>query len=98
MSRVHESMEGLPDVPMRVMQILDALTVERHPKNFILICHELLMVIQARHSYMSDFHMISVAVEALHYIPELQMLENIFESSVIHILEMNKKKEIVTLV
>lgn len=94
MSRVHES-EGLPDVPMRVLQILDALTVERHPKNFILICHELLSVIQARHSYMSDFHMISVAVEVLHHIPELQMLESIFESTVIHTLNLNKKKRIV---
>lgn len=90
---MHDSMEEgqTRDLPMRILQILDSLTVERDPKNFVKLCDEIISVIQSKYTYMSEFHQIAVACEVLGAIPELQSLEAIFETSVIHLLHEKKR-------
>lgn len=72
--------------PMRVSRILDKLTINRHMNNYVPIVFTVAQLVKTEHPTMSKWHLAIAIVEVLNFIPELDELSTIFESSADHVL------------
>jgi len=88
--------EGQPhqkrNIPMRIMKILDALTLEQKTTNYIPIIKEIRAIVTKDYQFSNVYHVNSLTVECLYYIEDFNKLSEIHDSSVWAISDMEAKK------
>jgi hypothetical protein len=90
MSSIHASGfhgEGQKQIPMRVMKILDQVTVKHEVRSFVPILFNVCYIVRKEYPTASVWHATDIVVEVLNHIGELQPLSGIFESSAEHALQ-----------
>ena len=83
--------ELVRDVPMCVMAILRKLDIDKDPKYFVELLFAITKIIEIDYKQNNHWYQVDRIVEVLRYIPELNHLDSIFQSSAIYALEHNKK-------
>lgn len=79
-------LEGQPPrIPMRIMRILDKIHVPRDLEHFVPILYTAGAIVNSER--MPKYQKIAILSEVLEYIPELSPLQNIFDVSATHVMD-----------
>ena len=84
------SAEG-SSVPMRIMRIIDAITLEKKLQNYVAMINHITEIIQHQYRFVNFYHTEQVCHETLLYLPEYNAFKEIHASSIWALLEIREK-------
>jgi hypothetical protein len=90
-SGFNETPEGV-QIPMRIMKILDELTLEQKPCNYVAIVNEIDSIVQKNWNFGNVYHVNQITVECLYYMPCFKSFKEIHSSTVWTLSDMREKK------
>jgi predicted nucleotidyltransferase len=91
-SGFNETLEG-QQIPMRIMKILDSLTLEQKPENYITIINEISSIIEEMYQFQNVYHINQLTTECLYYIKCFNFFKEIHGSTVWTLSDMREKKK-----
>lgn len=91
-SGFNETREGV-QIPMRIMKILDTITLVKKPENYIAIINEIDTIVQKSYNFGNVYHINQITTECLYYIECFNFFKEIHGSTVWTLSDMREKKK-----
>ncbi len=88
-----ETQEGIPiQIPMRIMKILDAITLEQKAANYVSVINQIDSIVKQQTKFINVYNINHLVIESLYYIPEFNSFKEIHDPTVWHLSDMREKK------